>query len=114
MKWPFVRRRELDQLHSKLDSLKKEISEYQVFSKKQKDRIEKLEKLKATLERRIKELSYSMKKDPSFLTPFRLDNVMVPSIQASYTIFKKGNYYFAQPCKHGLERILGRDASSLI
>jgi len=114
MKWPFVRRRELEQLHSKLDSLKKEISEYQVSSKKQKDEIVRLKKMKANLESKIKELSYPSKKDPSHLTPFRLDNVMIPSIPASYTIFKKGNYYCAQPCKHGLERFLGRDASSVI
>jgi len=114
MKWPFVRRRELEQLHSKLDSLKKEISEYQVSSKKQKDEIDRLKKLKKNLESKIKELSYSFRKDPSFLTPFRLDNVMVPSIPASYVIFKKGAYYFAQPCRHGLERLFGSNASSVI
>jgi len=114
MKWPFVRRRELERLYSKLDSLKKEISEYQVSSKKQKDKIDKLEKLKVALEQRIKELSDTVKKDPSFLTPFRLDNVMIPTISASYVIFKKGDYSFAQPCRHGLERFYGRDSSSVI
>jgi len=114
MKWPFVRRRELEQLHSKLDSLKKEISEYQVSSKKQKDEIVRLRKLKQNLESKIKKLSYSEKKDPTFLTPFRLDNVMIPSIPASYSIFKEGSYYFAQPCRSGLERFLGKNASSVI
>jgi len=114
MKWPFVRRRELELLHSKLDSLEKEISEYQVSSKQQKDKIARLEKLKENLELRIKELSYPFKKDPSFLTPFRLDNVMIPTIPASYVISKKGIYYFAQPCRHDLERFYGRDATSVI
>jgi len=114
MKWPFVRRRELETLHLKLDSLKKEISEYQVSSKKQKDEIDRLKKLKKNLESKIKELSSPFTKDPSYLTPFRLDNVMISSIPASYVIFKKGAYYFAQPCRHGLERFFGRNASSVI
>jgi len=46
MKWPFVRRRELEQLKSKLDFLRKEIAEFQVSSKKQKDEIARLKKLK--------------------------------------------------------------------
>jgi len=114
MNWPFVRRQELEQLRSKLNSLEKEISEYQISSKKQKDEIVRLKKLKTDLESKIKKLSHSVKQDPTRLTPFRLDNVMMPSIPPSYTIFKKGNYYFAQPCKHGLERFFGSDASSVI
>jgi len=70
-------------------------------------------KMKKSLVRR-RELSYPLKKDPSFLTPFRLDNVLIPTLPASYVISKKGIYYFAQPCRHGLERFYGRDASSVI